>query len=54
MIVANEILMYFRQDKKNSKNVSLYEEISYDKEVGMVDCIYLVMNDVTRLSDRFV
>jgi RNA polymerase sporulation-specific sigma factor len=28
----NEILMYFRQDKKNSKNVSLYEEISYDKE----------------------
>ena len=28
----NEILMYFRADKKNSKNVSLYEEISYDKE----------------------
>ena len=30
--MANEILMYFRADKKNSKNVSLYEEISYDKE----------------------
>lgn len=28
----NEILMYFRADKKNSKNVSLYDEISYDKE----------------------
>ena len=28
----NEILMYFRANKKNSKNVSLYEEISYDKE----------------------
>ena len=28
----NEILMYFRADKKNSKNISLYEEISYDKE----------------------
>ena len=28
----NEILMYFRADKKNSKNVSIYEEISYDKE----------------------
>ena len=28
----NEILMYFRADKKNSKNISLYDEISYDKE----------------------
>ena len=28
----NEILMYFRQDKKNSKNISIYEEISFDKE----------------------
>lgn len=32
MIVANEILMYFRSDKKNSKNVSIYDGISYDKE----------------------
>ena len=28
----NEILMYFRSDKKNSKNVSLYDGISYDKD----------------------
>lgn len=28
----NEILMYFRGNKKNSKNVSIYEGISYDKE----------------------
>ena len=28
----NEILMYFRADKKNSKNISIFEEISYDKE----------------------
>lgn len=28
----NEILMYFRSDKKNSKNVSIYDGISYDKE----------------------
>ena len=28
----NEILMYFRGDKKNSKNVSIYDGISYDKE----------------------
>ncbi len=28
----NEILMYFRGDKKNSKNVSIYEGISFDKD----------------------
>lgn len=28
----NEILMHFRGDKKNSKNVSIYEGISFDKE----------------------
>ena len=28
----NEILMYFRADKKNNKNISIYEEISFDKE----------------------
>ena len=28
----NEILMFFRGDKKNSKNVSLNEGISYDKD----------------------
>ncbi len=28
----NEILMFFRGDKKNSKNISLNEGISYDKE----------------------
>ena len=27
----NEILMYFRSNKKNSKNVSIYDGISYDK-----------------------
>ena len=30
--IENEILMYFRADKKNSKNISLYDGISYDKE----------------------
>jgi len=28
----NEILMFFRSNKKNAKNVSLYDSISYDKE----------------------
>ena len=38
----NEILMYFRADKKNSKNVSLYDGISYDKdgnEVTILDIL---------------
>lgn len=28
----NEILMHFRSDKKNIKNISIYDGISYDKE----------------------
>ena len=38
----NEILMYFRADKKNSKNVSLFDGISYDKdgnEVTIIDIL---------------
>jgi len=38
----NEILMYFRADKKNSKNVSIYDGISYDKdgnEVTIIDVL---------------
>lgn len=30
--IENEILMYFRADKKNSKNISIYDGISCDKE----------------------
>ena len=30
--IENEILMHFRNDKKNSKNVSLDESIGFDKE----------------------
>ena len=30
--IENEILMYFRTNKKNNKNVSLNEPIGYDKE----------------------
>lgn len=38
----NEILMHFRSDKKNSKNVSIYDGISYDKdgnEVTILDVL---------------
>lgn len=30
--IENEILMYFRSDKKNNKNVSINEGISFDKD----------------------
>ena len=42
----NEILMSFRADKKNSKNVSLYEEISYDKEGNKITIL-----DILKTSD---
>ena len=44
----NEILMYFRADKKNSKNISLYEEIGYDKEgnkITILDILKTTDND---------
>lgn len=46
MNITNEILMYFRADKKNSKNVSLYEEISYDKEGNKITIL-----DILKTSD---
>lgn len=42
----NEILMYFRADKKNSKNVSLYDGISYDKDGNEVTIL-----DVLKTAD---
>lgn len=30
--IENEILMYFRSDKKNSKNISINESVGFDKE----------------------
>lgn len=32
MTIANEILMYFRSNKKNNLNISLDDPIGYDKE----------------------
>ena len=42
----NEILMYFRSNKKNSKNISIYEGISYDKEGNEITVL-----DVLRTKD---
>lgn len=42
----NEILMHFRSDKKNSKNVSIYDGISYDKEGNEITIL-----DVLKTAD---
>src|SRR5699024_8537436 len=41
----NEILMYFRGDKKNSKNVSIYEGISVDKEGNEITILDVLKTD---------
>ena len=43
----NEILMYFRSNKKNSKNISIYEGISYDKEGNEITIL-----DVLKTKDH--
>ena len=37
--IENEILMYFRADKKNSKNISLNEQIGVDKEENKISLL---------------
>lgn len=55
MIVANEILMYFRSNKKNSKNISIYEGISYDKEGNEITILdILKTKDPDYLEDLYV
>lgn len=50
----NEILMYFRADKKNAKNVSLYEEISYDKEGNKITIMdVLKTEDIDYIDDIY-
>ena len=32
VLTANEILMYFRSNKKNNKNISLNDQVGFDKD----------------------
>lgn len=51
----NEILMYFRSNKKNSKNISIYEGISYDKEGNEITILdILKTKDPDYLEDIYV
>lgn len=40
--IENEILMYFRSDKKNSKNISIEESIGFDKDGNEITILELL------------
>lgn len=43
--IENEILMYFRSNKKNNNNVSLNDSIGYDKEGNEINLIDVIKDD---------
>ena len=51
----NEILMFFRNNKKNSKNISIYDGISYDKEGNEITILdILKTKDPDYLEDIYM
>ena len=48
----NEILMHFRSDKKNSKNVSIYDSISYDKEGNEITILDVLKTEDPDYADE--
>ncbi len=47
--IENEILMYFRANKKNNNNLSLNDSIGYDKEgneINLIDILTTTNNDI--------
>lgn len=49
--IENEMLMFFRSKKKNSREVSLYEPIGTDKEGNQIKLMDVVESDSPQLSD---
>ena len=47
----NEILMYFRANKKNSKNVSLFDSISFDKDGNEITILDVLKTDNPDYAD---
>lgn len=55
MTTPNEVLMYFRSNKKNNRNISLYEGISCDKEGNEITILdILKTKDPDFLEDIYV
>ena len=49
--IENEILMYFRSNKKNNNNVSLNDSIGYDKDGNEINLIDVIKSNNTELSE---
>lgn len=49
--VQNEILMYFRSNKKNQNNVSINDSIGFDKEGNEINLIDVLKNESQDLAD---
>ena len=52
MTIANEILMYFRSDKKNNKNISLNETIGFDKEGNEISLLDILKTPDPEYADN--
>lgn len=51
MKTANEILMYFRSNKKNSQNVSLNDSIGYDKDGNEISLIDVIKSNTPEINE---
>lgn len=49
--IENEILMYFRSNKKNNNNVSLNDSIGYDKDGNEINLIDVIKSNNIELSE---
>ncbi len=49
--IENEILMYFRSNKKNVNNVSLNDSIGYDKDGNEINLIDVLKDNSPEMSD---
>ena len=56
VIIANEILMYFRNNKKHINDVSLNDSIGYDKDGNEINLIDVIKSDeediLTKLHNK--
>lgn len=52
MIVANEILMHFRSNKKRENDVSINDPIGYDKDGNKITLIDVLQDDKTDIIDE--
>jgi RNA polymerase sporulation-specific sigma factor len=50
--IENEILMYFRSNKKHQNNVSLNDSIGYDKDGNEINLIDIIKSDDKDISDE--